>query len=128
MWKETLKKWIPLLALYLLWPALALVAWGELKPKPSEIEREFWDKALHFTAYFGLAGMVCLALKADRRVLWATLGLVLMGGFFEIMQGFTGRDPSFFDELANTLGAFCGAGTGWLVFLLLGVLSPKGRN
>jgi VanZ family protein len=128
MWNETLKKWIPLLALYLLWPALALVAWGELKPSPSEIEREFWDKSLHFMAYFGLAGMICLAFKADRRVLWATVGLVLLGGFFEIMQGFTGRDPSVLDELANTLGAFCGAGTGWLVFLLLGVLSPKGRN
>jgi VanZ family protein len=128
MWKETLKKWIPLAALYLLWPALAVVAWGELKPQASEIEQEFWDKSLHFMAYFGLAGMVCLALKAGRRVIWATLGLVLLGGFFEILQGFTGRDPSIYDELANTLGAFCGAGTGWLVLLFLDVLSPKGRN
>jgi VanZ family protein len=112
-------KRLSLLALYLFWPAVAVVVWGELSKGPAEVEALFWDKALHFTAYFGLAGMICLALKADRRVIAATLGLILFGGVLEILQGFTGRDPSLLDELANTIGAVTGAGLGWLIVLLL---------
>lgn len=112
-------KWFTALALYLFWPAVALVVWGELFKGPSEIEAIFWDKALHFTAYFGLAGMTCLALKADRRVIAATLGLILFGGVLEILQGFTGRDPSWLDQLANSFGVVLGAGVGWLIVQLL---------
>lgn len=112
-------KWFTLLAIYLFWPAVALVVWGELSKGPSEIEAVIWDKALHFTAYFGLAAMTCLALKADRRAIAATLGVILLGGVLEIAQGFTGRDPSWLDQLANSFGAVLGAGTGWLIFQLL---------
>ena len=122
MWRETLMKWSPTLALYLLWPAVALIVWGEVKPHPSEIETLVWDKALHFTAYFGLGGLICVALKAERRVIPAILGLALFGGVLEIVQGFTGRDPSFFDETANILGAISGAAVGWL---LIRALRPK---
>lgn len=122
MWRIRLMKWGPTLALYLVWPAIALVVWGELKPTPSEIETLVWDKALHFTAYFGLGGIFCMALKGDRRVLAAILGLAALGGVLEIVQGFTGRDASFYDEAANILGAFCGAGAGWL---LIKALRPK---
>ena len=115
-------KWSPTLALYLLWPAVALIVWGEVKPQPGEIETLVWDKALHFTAYFGLGGLICVALKAERRVIPAILGLALFGGVLEIVQGFTGRDPSFFDETANILGAICGAAVGWL---LIRMLRPK---
>ena len=115
-------KWSPTLALYLLWPAVALVVWGEVKPHAGEIEHLVWDKALHFIAYFGLGGMTCVALKAERRVIGAILGLALLGGALEIVQGFTGRDPSFLDEVANILGAISGAAIGWL---LLRALRPK---
>jgi VanZ family protein len=111
-----------LLALYLIWPALALVVWGEVKPDGGAIEALVWDKALHFIAYFGLGAMVCLALKGSRRVLAAVLGLAAMGGVLEIVQNYTGRDPSFFDEIANILGAVSGAATGWL---LIKALRPK---
>jgi VanZ family protein len=120
--RDKILKLLCIIALYLLFPAFALVVWGELKPQAGEIEQVVWDKILHFMAYFGLAGLLCVALKADRRVLLSTLGLVLLGALLEILQGFTGRDPSFFDELANTLGAICGAGAGWL---LLRLLRPK---
>ena len=115
-------KWSPTLALYLLWPAMALIVWGEVKPDPGEIETIIWDKALHFIAYFGLGGLVCVALKGERRVIAAILGLAVLGGVLEIVQGFTGRDPSFLDEAANILGAISGAAVGWL---LLKVLGPK---
>jgi VanZ family protein len=120
MWREKLMKWSPTLALYLLWPAIALVVWGEVKPQASEIETIIWDKALHFIAYFGLGGMICVALKGRRRVLAAILGLAVLGGLLEIVQGFTGRDPSFLDEAANILGAICGAAVGWLLIKALG--------
>ena len=115
-------KWSPVLAFYLLWPAVALVVWGEVKPDAGEIEHIFWDKALHFIAYFGLGGIICVALKAERRVVPAVLGLALFGGALEIIQGFTGRDPSFLDEAANILGAISGAAIGWL---LIRALRPK---
>jgi len=115
-------KWVPILAGYVLWPVIALVAWGELKPSGGWIESLVWDKALHFIAYFGLAAISCVALKGDRRVPAAVLGLALLGGVLEVVQGFTGRDPSLFDEMANILGAMSGAGTGWL---LIRALQPK---
>ncbi len=112
-------KWSQSLALYLFWPAVLLVAWGELTPNPPSLTAEFWDKSLHFTAYFGLAGMATVVLGARKRALWAILGLVLLGGALEILQGFTGRDPDIYDEVANTLGAVVGGCSGWLLVSLL---------
>ena len=113
-------KWSHALALYLFWPAVVLVAWGELTPHPPSIVALFWDKSLHFTAYFGLAGMATMALGEGKRAAWATLGLIVLGGVLEILQGFTGRDPDIYDELANTLGALTGGGAAWLLINLLG--------
>ena len=96
-------------------PALAVVIFGELTHSNvlAAVEIDVWDKALHFTAYFGLALMTTIAVRADRRALWWALGLVLMGGALEIVQGLTGRDADIFDELANTLGVVAGLGVGW---------------
>ena len=115
-------KWSHALALYLFWPAFVLVAWGELTPHPPHDVALFWDKSLHFTAYFGLAGMAAVALRRRNDAVWAVLGLILLGGALEILQGFTGRDPDIYDEIANTLGALSGAGLGRL---LIWVLQPK---
>ncbi len=112
-------KWSHALALYLFWPAFLIVAWGELTPNPEAIEALVWDKALHFTAYAGLAGMAALALKTPRHILWAALALMAVGGALEILQGFTGRDPDIYDELANVLGATTGATAGWALIRLL---------
>jgi VanZ family protein len=112
-------KWSQVLALYLFWPAVLLVAWGELTPHPPNLEAVFWDKSLHFIAYFGLVGLATVALEARRTVVWAVLGLVILGGVLEILQGFEGRDPSFYDEVANILGAVCGGCSGWLLMTLL---------
>ncbi len=112
-------KWSHVLALYLFWPAVLLVAWGELNPQPPNLEAMVWDKALHFIAYFGLAGLATVALDARRPAVWAVLSLAILGGALEILQGFTGRDPSFYDELANILGALIGGCSGWLLMSLL---------
>ncbi|MGC9953928.1 MAG: VanZ family protein [Rhizomicrobium sp.] len=112
-------KWSHLLALYLFWPAVLLVVWGELTPNPPDLEVVIWDKILHFIAYFGLAGLATVALEARRPAVWAVLVLAVLGGMLEILQGFTGRDPSFYDEIANILGAAMGGCSGWLLMTLL---------
>jgi VanZ family protein len=117
--QNLLAKWLPRLAFGAFLPALALVIWGELSPAAAIVEVNFSDKALHFMAYFGLAGLLCVALKGDRRVLTATLLLAVFGGVLEMAQGYTGRDPDIFDELTNIFGAASGAGTGWAILRLL---------
>jgi len=109
------------LAMVLFWPAIALVAWGELSKSQdaAALEGLFWDKSLHFTAYFGLSGMVCLALKEPRRVLVAAISLILFAGALEILQGFTGRDPDLYDEIANGLGVIAGTTVGYAIIWLL---------
>lgn len=119
MERQKLLKWSRLAAFYLFWPALVLIVWGELDPSPPSLEAVIWDKLLHFIAYFGLAGIASVALRGDRRVVASTLGLIVLGGVLEILQGFTGRDPSLFDEIANTLGAVAGALAGRLLIRLL---------
>ena len=106
---------------WLIAPALVVVIFGELTHLSAIglLESYFWDKSLHFTAYFGLSLMTTIAVRANRNALWWALGLVLMGGSLEIIQGFTGRDADIFDELANTIGVLSGLGVGWLGISLL---------
>ena len=109
------------LAIYLFWPAIAVVSWGELSKSQdaAALEGLFWDKSLHFTAYFGLSGMVCLALKEPRRVLVAAISLILFAGTLEILQGFTGRDPDLYDEIANGVGVIAGTAVAYAIIWLL---------
>jgi VanZ family protein len=97
----------------LFWPMLALVVWGELASDAPlaviALIARVPDKILHFIAYFWLAGMAGLASKRRRPVVVAVVGLILLGGCLEIIQGFVGRDMSIYDELANTAGALTGA-------------------
>ena len=97
-------------------PAILFIIYGELAHDKVVDVLTFgiWDKALHFTAYFGLCLMTTVAVRASRpRAFWWALELVLMGGALEIIQGFTGRDADIFDELANTLGVLSGLTIGW---------------
>lgn len=86
---------------------MALVIWGELTPSAADF-LQIWDKALHFTAYFGLMGIAGVALGGRRPLLWAALGLIALGGGLELLQGMVGRDMSLYDEVANTLGVLAG--------------------
>ncbi|HWA91307.1 MAG TPA: VanZ family protein [Rhizomicrobium sp.] len=110
-------------AVWLFWPALALVVWGELTPHPPHLEAEASDKFLHFIAYFGLAGIATTAL-GRRRALAVVAGLIALGGLLEILQSFTGRDAEWLDEAANSLGAILGA-AGGLLFLALVRQTPR---
>ena len=106
-------------AMWLFWPAVAVVTWGELTPSPPHLETHVWDKLLHFSAYFGLAGMAAWSLKSRRTLVLAVLGLIAFGGLLEFVQGMTGRDADVLDEVANSLGATLGALTGLLLLRLV---------
>jgi len=97
------------LSLWLFWPGVALIAWGELTPHPPHLEGPLdWDKADHFIAYFGLASMATMILGLRPRLVAAIAGVILLSGALEILQAFTGRDAEILDFLANSLGALSG--------------------
>jgi VanZ family protein len=125
--RETVMVWSRRAALVLFWPAVTVVIWGELSPSAGD-PFDLWDKLLHFTAYFGLAGIATVALGGGRRALWAAFGLIFLGGALEIIQGMVGRDMSLYDEIANSLGVGCGALIGRLylgrIRLLVEALPP----
>src|SRR4051812_28298331 len=62
-----------------------------------------WDKAKHFIVFYALSILASLALPQSRL---HRIGLVILafGGAIEILQGFVGRDASWFDLLADTCG------------------------
>jgi len=119
-----------LLAIWLFWPAVAVVVWGELRPGGDM--PHVWDKLLHFTAYFGLSGLAFVALAGrTRRALLAAVALVVLGGVLEFLQGQIGRDMSFWDEVANAIGVLSGLGVGWAYLALLGgarLVGTKGAD
>jgi VanZ family protein len=103
--------WLRRLGAWLFWPALAVVAWGELTPHPPRLEGPLmWDKLDHFIAYFGLALLATLAWGLRRSLIWVFLAVVSLGGVLEILQTIVGRDGEWGDFAANDLGALAGLG------------------
>jgi VanZ family protein len=101
--------WVRRAGRWLFWPALAVVAWGELTPHPPALSGPWlWDKAQHFTAYFGLSLLAALAWGLKRSLVWVFLGVVVLGGGLEILQALVGRDGNWGDFFANDLGAMTG--------------------
>jgi VanZ family protein len=94
--------------LIIFYPALLVVVWGELTGAEPQLLGNTSDKLLHFIAYFALAGIAAAGFKNRGAVALAGLGLIVLGGILEIVQGFIGRDMSLLDEAANTLGVVVG--------------------
>ncbi len=109
---------------WLIAPALLVVIYGELAHSDvvNILESNIWDKALHFTAYFGLCFMTTIAARNYRGASWFALGLVVLGGVLEIIQGYTGRDCDIYDEIANSIGVVCGFCAAWSAVAILKVL------
>lgn len=121
-------KFVHLIATAAFWVLAAVVVWGELGP--GDVGFNIWDKLQHFGAYALLAGLAAVSMQARGRWLWALAGLIAFGGALEILQGMVGRDMSFRDEIANTLGVIAGGATGWAFCVLLRawvVESPAGE-
>jgi len=114
-----LVKLLRILSLWLFWPGVALIAWGELTPSPPHLTGLLdWDKADHFIAYFGLASMATMILGLRPRLAAAIAGVILLSGALELLQAFTGRDAEILDFIANSLGALSGALAAATILLL----------
>ena len=103
--------WMRRIGMVMFWPALLVVAWGELTPHPPRLAGPWvWDKLDHFTAYFGLSLLSTLGWGLRRSLIWVFLAVVSLGGGMEILQTLVGRDGEWGDFLANDLGALLGLG------------------
>ena len=73
----------------------------------------FGDFVLHAFGYFGLTVLLVLA-QRNPRILASAIVAAVVGLALEGIQGMTAdRDPQVMDALANTVGAFAGAGFCW---------------
>jgi len=118
--------WLRLLSIWLFWPGLALIFWGELTPHPPDLGSIFgWDKLQHFTAYFGLASMATMVIGLKPKLPPAILDIILLGGLLELLQGFTGRDPDIWDFVANSIGVLSGWIIGVAIWRLTGLAGRR---
>jgi VanZ family protein len=115
------KTWTYRLWLVIGWLLLIFVIWITLTPSPpTELQTiPHLDKTGHFLAYVALTGWFAAVLPGRKWLTTLTVAFILMGGALEILQGFTGRDPSWFDWLIDSGGAVLGAGLPrvWLAHL-----------
>jgi VanZ family protein len=88
---------------------LAFIVWGSLTPSPPDFHVELpqFDKLEHITAYLLITAWFSAAYP--RRWLLIAMGAALLGGAIEIAQGYTGRDPDWFDWFADCFGVALGA-------------------
>lgn len=114
-------------AFWLLWPALAVVMYGQLEPA-EELPDLGWDKLLHFTAYFGLALLATLAWGRRVQVFMICILVVVLGGVMELLQLLVGRDAEWGDLVANTLGAGLGTGLAALMLWLARLVDARRGN
>lgn len=96
---------------------LVLISWLSLAPPGALSAPRIWDKAQHALAYFALAVPVGIAAGRSGLVL-AFVACVAAGAGLESLQAVMaiGRDGSFWDALANAIGAGVGIGLVALLF------------
>lgn len=113
LWRSRIKR----ASFWMFWPAALVVTWGELlAPQQPELPSFLlWDKAQHFTAYFGLALLATLGWGRRIRATVILGAVLLLGGVLEILQAYVGRDAQWLDMAANTVGAVIGLGLGFLM-------------
>jgi VanZ family protein len=88
-----------------------------LLPPKSGLELGKSDKINHFLAYAILSLNFGFISTKIRSYFIGIPFLIAYGLLMEFFQGFVpGRDPSFYDALANSAGVF----SGFFIFLLLG--------
>lgn len=94
------------------WLLVIFVVWITLTPKPPQLLQTIphLDKTGHFLAYVALTAWFAAALPGRKWLIGLTISFSVMGGALEILQGFTGRDPSWFDWLIDSGGVLLGAG------------------
>ena len=79
------------------------------------------DKLAHFLAYGGMGFLAYMSLDSVKKRFYLFLLVISLGVVLEFFQLYIpGRSTSFFDIVANTLGASLGYFLGWL-FLAIAI-------
>ncbi len=68
-----------------------------------------FDKAGHCLAYVALMAWFSAALTGRAWLVRLMIAFIVLGGVLEILQGFTGRDPGWFDWFLDSIGVVVGA-------------------
>lgn len=92
--------------------ACLVVGYGVFSPPGHAPAVLPWDKAEHFTAFFGLMGLALVAFPG--MPLWAlTVVLSVAGAAIEVIQGtpLVGRDADVWDWVADSIGILAIVGT-----------------
>ena len=94
---------------------LALVAGTHWPYTPEVIDIGPSDKALHLTAFFGLALLACLNWSLRRPFGWpawivVVAVLAMYGAVDELTQTPVGRDANLYDWAADCIGTLAGVG------------------
>jgi len=103
----------PRVWLGLWWLAIAVTIVVCLIPPPPLALPQNSDKVEHFLAYFLLASAAVQIYRTRAALLWAGVGLVLLGVGIEFLQGAltTDRMADPMDALANSIGVVVGMAT-----------------
>lgn len=108
-----------LLCIVLIW-VLSLVPYF---PETPFDDVQFMDKWTHFVMYGGTTAVIWVEylrshtiIRWHRLLLYAIVGMVLMGGLIELLQAYctTTRSGEWFDFVADAIGVLLGSGIGWL--------------
>ena len=98
---------------------LVFITCGSLSAVPLKVEIPNWDKVIHMLLYIPLGFFLSLPKIYSCSVLnfFVPLGFVsLYGGILELLQHLVpGRAPSWYDEIANVIGAGIGLSLGFLL-------------
>jgi hypothetical protein len=86
------------------WAALLFAFYEAVIPPSHAIPLFPWDKAEHFTAFYGLTGLAAAAYPR-RKLLFIAIALSGFGAFIELVQAlpFVDRDCDFWDWFTDTV-------------------------
>lgn len=103
---------------------IAVLSFTPFFPETPFDDVQFIDKWTHLAMYGGTSMVVWWEYQRAHRqinwqrlLLWALVGMTLLGGIVELLQAYctTTRSGDWFDFLADTVGVLLGNAAGWLI-------------
>lgn len=104
---------------------IALLSFTPFFPETPLDDVAFIDKWTHLVMYGGTTSVIWWEylrthqqLNASKLLLWACLGMILLGGLVELGQAYctTTRSGEWLDFWADTIGVLLGNLLGWFLF------------
>jgi VanZ family protein len=111
------------------WLALAAALFVALAPSRLSASDFGSDKIMHFTAFFALSVLACLAYGVRRPILLG-VGLSAFGALIEVLQGLPlfHRDADVADWLVDTLAVVMVVSIAWILSVTFPQRAPTPRT